>query len=424
MLMLPISATRPSLSLIDAVFMAVSATCVTGLSVIDIGSDLSGFGQSILLILIQLGGLGIMTFSTLFIYLIGRKASIKSRDVIGSTLNFSVSKDIRRLIRRIMLLVVGSELMGAILLSFCFLPTRSVHDAMLSGFFHSVSAFCNAGFSLNPTSFECYSGHWPVNLILIFLIVTGGLGFVVLIDLKHRFIGHNKEKKRLSFHSKVVLSLTAGLLITGTLVLFVAENIHGTESGKAFGFLTALFQSVTARTAGFDTIPINQLSNASLFILMVLMFIGAAPGSCGGGIKVTTFGVLIMLLVSRLKGQEEPQLFNRSLSMSTINKVSVIALFAILIVVVGFLGLLITENHLDTTQHGHGAFEQLLFETISAYGTVGLSLGITPQLTVGGKMIIIFLMFVGRLGPLTVAVALSKPRQGRYRYATGDIMVG
>lgn len=422
--LLPVSAEHAPLSPIDALFTAVSATCVTGLSVCDVSKELSPFGQAVLLVLIQLGGLGLMTFSTFFIYLFGRKTSMRNREIIGNTLSLSSSKNIKVLIKRIMLLVVLFELTGTILLTLRFMQHRPFFPALYHGLFHAISAFCNAGFSLYPTSFEPFRNDVTVNLILIGLIVAGGLGFVVLIDLKHRFSWKLNFWRHLSFHSKMVLGFSAALVVAGTGLFFLMEYAKS-GTGSFGNLLASFFQAVTARTAGFNTVDIGSLSNATLMLLMVLMFIGAAPGSCGGGIKVTTFGVLMTVLVSRLRGHEDAQIFHRRIARENINKVTIIALMAILIVLIGFVGLLVSEIQLTGCSHGHGPFEQLLFEAISAYGTVGLSLGTTPQLSLIGKGIVILLMFIGRLGPLTIAVALSRStRQGNFQYATGDIMVG
>jgi len=426
LLCLPWATKGKSLTLVEALFTAVSATCVTGLSVINIGTKLTLYGQIVVLSLIQIGGLGIMTFSTFFLYLLRRRISIRGREIIDSTLSHTPVHNIGNLLLKIMLIVFLVEASGAALLTLRWLEFYPLPKAVYHGVFHAVSAFCNAGFSLYGNSFEAFRSDLLINLVLIGLIVLGGLGFVVLLDLRYLLQQPTEGRSHFSFHTKVVLSVTFSLILLGTLFFFWVERAHtlnNIEPGT--GFLIALFQSVTARTAGFNTIHISLLSNATCIILMFLMFIGAAPGSCGGGVKVTTFGILWALLLARLRGREEPHLFFRSIPRETVGKALAIVLSSVLLIGVVFLGLLLTEQwHLSPVE-SRGNFLPLLFETISAFGTVGLSMGVTTHLTTGGRLLIILLMFVGRLGPLTMAVALTRKKiKSRFRYARGEVMVG
>lgn len=426
LLILPMATKGESLSVVEALFTAVSATCVTGLTVIDVGSELTLYGQCVVLCLIQAGGLGIMTFSTFFVYLLGGRASIREREIVGTTLSHSPVPNIRGLLLKIMTMTFIVEGIGVLLLTMKWLSIYPAKKAVFHGLFHSVSAFCNAGFSLYSDSFMRFRADIYVNLILMILIVAGGLGFVVLFDLKHVFRRHAVNVARISFHSKVVLSMTLFLIMLGIFSLYC------TESGHAFkgiplheGLLASAFQSITARTAGFNTLHIGSLANSSCFVLMMLMFIGAAPGSCGGGVKVSTLGILFALLLKRFRRLEAPTLFNRTIPGETVGKALAIVISGLVVIAIVLLGLTITEGWNASPVESRGEFFKLAFETISAFGTVGLSMDVTPGLSSGGRILVIILMFVGRLGPLTLAVALTGRRpRGRYRYAKGEIMVG
>jgi trk system potassium uptake protein TrkH len=426
LLMLPCATQEKPLSLVEALFTAVSATCVTGLTVVNIGKECTLFGQIVVLALIQIGGIGIMTFSTFFIYLLGRRISMKGREIIDQTLSHTPVQNIGSLLRKIMILVFLFEAVGAGLLTLAWLRHDPFSKALYHGIFHAVSAFCNAGFSLYSTSFEGFQNDLFINLILMFLIILGGLGFIVLLDLKHLLFRPNNSLHRFTFHSKVVLSVTLSLIVIGALLIFWVERGHTLRELKpAAGILVALFQSVTARTAGFNTVHIGHLTNGACFIIMVLMFIGAAPGSCGGGVKVSTLGILLAMFFSRLTGHDETNLYYQTIPKETTGKALVIVLSSVLLICVIFFGLLLTEDWFLSASESRGHFISLAFEAISAFGTVGLSMDVTSRLTVGGRVLIMVLMFIGRLGPLTLAVALTRPKAGvRFRYAKGEVMVG
>jgi len=426
LLLLPWTTRGESLSFVDSLFTAVSATCVTGLTVVNIGSQFTLYGQLVVLGLIQLGGLGIMTFSTFFLYLLGRRISIRGREIIDTTLSHSPVHNIGALLRKIMMVVFLIEGVGILLLSLHLSRFYPLPEAIYRGVFHSVSAFCNAGFSLYTTSFEGFRTDLFVNGLVMGLIILGGLGFIVLLDFKHLLFRPRRVFRAFSFHTKVVLTVTLSLIVLGTVFLFWVERVHALSNVKpTTGIVVSLFQSVTARTAGFNTIPIGSLTNGACFILMFLMFVGAAPGSCGGGVKVSTLGILVAVFLSRLRGYEESHLFYRSIPRETVGKALAIVLSSVLVIGVLFLGLLLTENWSSSPGESRGDFVELLFEAISAFGTVGLSMGVTQQLTKGGRLLIILLMFIGRLGPLTMAVALtSRKGKGRFQYAKGEVMVG
>jgi len=425
-LLLPWATRGESLNVVDALFTAVSAVCVTGLTVVDISQNFTPFGQIVVLTLIQMGGLGIMTFSTFFLYLLGRRISIRGREVIDSTFMTTPVQNIGSLLRRIMMLVFVIEGVGVVLLTLSWMRYFPFPQALYHGFFHAISAFCNAGFSLFSTSFEQFQLDPFINFVSMALIILGGLGFVVLIDFKNRWSRSSGPIRRLSFHTKVVCSVAFFLIFISAFFLFYVERIHSLSAyAPNSGFLIALFQSVTARTAGFNTISISRLSNGGCFILMFLMFIGAAPGSCGGGVKVSTLGILVAMFISRLRGQDESHIFYHTIPRETISKALTIVISAVILIAVIFMGLLFSENWNTPVEQSRGHFVELLFETISAFGTVGLSMGVTPTLSTIGRILITILMFVGRLGPLTMAVVLTRPvSRGKFRYARGEVMIG
>ncbi len=424
-LSLPIASAGWPLSLIDALFTATSAVCVTGLVVVDTGTDLSLFGQSVVLILIQLGGLGIMTFSTFVLVLLGRKLSFGAHGLLAEAHSHRPGLKLGRLLTNIVWFTVVLEALGFVLLFAGLGREMPTERAAWWALFHSVSAFCNAGFALSAESFVPFRNDWLINLTLIALIVLGGLGFVVLDELVTRFKSMRRGERRrpsLSLHARVVLASSLLLTIGGAAVIWLVESA-GELAGLPWmeRLLVSLFQSVTARTAGFNTVDIGLLSNASVFILIGLMFVGASPASCGGGVKTTTLAVFWAMVRARFRGEERERLFNRSLTRPGVNRamtlllssVGVIGLFTILVF------LLMPESA------DRGLFVKIIFEVVSAFGTVGLSLGITPELTAPAKAVVMVLMLVGRLGPLTFAQFLSgEVGPEKYHYAEESILIG
>jgi len=425
LLMLPVASTHEHIGFVNALFTSTSAVCVTGLTVVDTGTAFSLFGQAVILMLIQVGGLGIMTMSTLFLMLAGRRPGLTGQIVVQDTFTHSRERRISDVLKDVILFTCAVEGIGMVILFFCFLPGNGGPRSLYLSVFHSISAFCNAGFSVFPDSFISYRGNWVLNLAVCFLIVAGGIGFPVLFELKRKFSFQRGALSRFSLHSKLVLSTSAVLVITGMLLILGMEWKNTLEPLSIPGrFMGALFQSITARTAGFNTVSIGNMTSESLFFIMLLMFIGASPGSCGGGVKTTSFATVVMLGVSRFRGHARPQLFKRSISEAGIGKsVSVIMLSA-MVICIGVMLLLMTEIGNVSQPESRGKFLELLFEAVSAFGTVGLSTGITPELTVMGKVILSGIMFVGRLGPLVVGVALSRDTVFQYYYAEENIMVG
>lgn len=417
LLMLPISSTTGEmLPFIDALFTATSATCVTGLVVRDTGTYFSTFGQVVIMLLIQVGGLGFMTMATLFSLVFKRKISLKDRLLLQEAMNQNTMEGIVRLIRKVLMYSLVIEACAALIFSIRWAFDMPFGRALYFGIFHAVSMFNNAGFDLfgDYRSLTQYVADPIVNFVAMFLIVSGGIGFIVLSD-----ISEFRRRRKLSLHSKVVLSMTTALIVIGALVIFIFEftNPRTLEplswSGKFWG---SLFQSVTPRTAGANTLDIGALRQATQFFIIILMFIGASPSSTGGGIKTTTFTILVGAVISMIRGRPDLVLFRYRLAQERIFKAVTITMLALFLVVAVSMVLSTTED---------ASFLSILFETTSAFGTVGLTMGLTGDLTVIGKLIISFTMFAGRLGPLTLAYALG-PKKGKelYRHPEGKMIIG
>lgn len=410
------SASGERLPFLDALFTATSATCVTGLVVVDTGTYFSVAGQVILMCLFQLGGLGFMTMATLVALVLRKKISLRERLLLQEAMNQSSMEGIVRLIRRVIGYSLVIELIGFILFSFRFAFDMPIGKALFFGAFHAVSLFNNAGFDIfgGYRSLTLYVEDPIVNLTAMLLIITGGLGFVVMSDLMEF-----RKNQKLSLHSKVVLSITGTLIAVGTIVIFVFEFSNTKTlgsldwSGKIW---SSFFQSVTPRTAGANTLDYTALRQATVFFTIILMFIGASPGSTGGGIKTTTFTTLVGAVIAMIRGREDIVFFRYRLGKDRIFKALTITLISLGLVIIVTMVLSMTEDQ---------AFLKLLFEATSAFGTVGLSVGVTPELSNVGKIVIAFTMFAGRLGPLTLAYALG-PRTEKelYRHPEGKITIG
>ncbi|MGB5984006.1 MAG: potassium transporter TrkG [Desulfobacterales bacterium] len=428
LLLLPVSAAGPGLPAIDALFTATSACCVTGLTVVDTGRRLSLFGQWIVLGLIQVGGLGFMSLSTVVILSLGGKFSFRKRQIIEDTFTSGPDHRLPSLIRSIVLFTLLFEGLGTGLLYLAWARKFPPATALYQALFHSVSAFCNAGFGLFSDSLMGFAADPLVCITMGGLIIAGGIGFVVLMEIRLYLGGWILQRKpvAVSTHTRLVLAVTAVLLSAGTL-WFLALEWDGALAGFStpLKVMTAGFQSATARTAGFSTLDFGGAANATLLFTILLMFVGAAPGSTGGGIKVTTLGVLSALAMARLRGREVTPLFRRSISRNTEIKAIAVYSLSLVLIVSASLGILVVEGSTPAAATDRGQFIPLLFETVSAFGTVGLSLGITSQLTPGAKLILTLVMFIGRLGPLTIAYAVSRQlTPPEYRYAEDKVMIG
>ncbi|UNK17695.1 TrkH family potassium uptake protein [Paenibacillus sp. N3/727] len=417
LLMLPIAnTTGEPLNFMDALFTATSATCVTGLVVVDTGTFFSSFGQVVIMLLIQIGGLGFMTMATLFALVLKRRISLKDRLVLQEAMNQSSMEGIVRLIRRVLLYSLVIEACGALLLTLRWAFDMPFGKALYYGIFHAVTMFNNAGFDLfgHFGSLTGFVYDPLVNFVVMFLIVSGGIGFIVMADL----VDYKKNRK-LSLHSKVVLSMTGALILIGAVVIFIFEFTNPKTLGSLnWGgkILGSFFQSVTPRTAGANTLDITGLRQATQFFIVILMFIGASPGSTGGGIKTTTFTMMIAAVIAMMRGKDEIVLFRYRLVQERVLKALTITLLALLLVITVAMILSTTED---------SSFLSILFEATSAFGTVGLSMGLTPHLSLFGKLLISITMFAGRLGPLTLAYALG-PKKGKelYRHPEGKMIIG
>jgi len=399
-------------SFIDALFTSTSATCVTGLIVQDTPTYFSGFGQLVILVLIQLGGIGIMSYSAFLALLFGR-FTLGQRGMLQDMME--EDRNILGMIVYVFKMTFVIEFVGAVILFLRWIFVyKNPLQAIYLSIFHSVSAFCNAGFSLFSNSLENYAGDPLVNIIIMALIISGGIGFIVVYEITGKI---NKPRRTLTTHSRLVLTTSALLVIIGFIALFFIEFdgafLNYPLTAKLWG---ALFQSVTPRTAGFNTIPIASLSAISLTIMMILMFIGASPGSTGGGIKTSTFAILLLSLKNILMGKEDIEVFKRMIPSTVVYKALAIVVGALLLLTSIFMLLLAFETK---------PFLPLLFEAVSAFGTVGLSMGITPDLTIIGKLLIIILMYGGRLGPLTLGFALTRVmRKEKIEYPEAKVLIG
>ncbi|MGE5577728.1 MAG: TrkH family potassium uptake protein [Syntrophothermus sp.] len=417
LLSLPISsATSKPVPFLDALFTATSAVCVTGLVVVDTATRYSIFGQVVILLLIQMGGLGIMTMTTLLALLLGKRINLRERLRIQEGLNQYSMAGVVALTKTVLIMSMLFEGTGALLLAFRFVPEFGWGRGLYFSLFHSVSAFNNAGFDLmgNFLSLTRYVADPLVSLTIAGLIIFGGLGFTVILGIyrKRRF-------SRLSFHAKLVLIITVVLLALGTIVILALEYGNNATIGRlSFGdkLLASFFQSVTPRTAGFNTVDIGKMRSASLFFLIMLMFIGASPASTGGGIKTTTAGVLLLAVWSMVRGNRDVEALHRRIPGEIVLRALTVAILAMLLLVGATMLLSITEPF---------EFLKILFEATSAFATVGLTTGITPSLSAAGKILIIILMYSGRVGPMTVAVAVAnRQKVAPIRHPEEKVVVG
>jgi len=415
------------LSFVDALFTSTSATCVTGLIVRETGGFFTRFGQVVIMILIQFGGLGLMTFGTFFALVFRREFGVRERMLLGDILNVNVFSKIKSLLSAIIVITLSFEAIGAILM---YLNVGSYMKDGESRFFwsifHSISAFCNAGFSIWDDNIIRFTSDWKMTFIFAGLIIFGGLGFVVLTDIGMYILSPWKRKKRkiphFTLQTKIVFITTIILILSGMFLLMLSDtNSQLSKFKLPTTLLTAFFQSVTARTAGFNTVNIGSLAAGQLLILIILMFIGASPGSTGGGIKTTTFTTIFGLIKARMTGRKKVNLFNKSISPDIVNAAAMIIFLGLVLVSTGTFCLCV----LELPNHGEWTFLDMLFEVVSAFGTVGLSTGITFNLCDASKLVLISIMFLGRVGPLTFLFAvISRKRIIHLEYVEENIIVG
>lgn len=406
---------------LDCIFTATSAVCVTGLTVVETSLHWSDFGRTVIIILIQAGGLGFMSITASIFLIFGRKINLRQRILIKEQLNQNELSGAVRLIRNVIRFTFGIELIGALLLSTVFVPEFGWKTGIKYSLFHSISAFCNAGFDLVGEHFGAYSSlaHYYNNPVIVFtitsLIILGGIGFGVMINVRRK-----KEFRHYDLTSKMAIVTTIILIVVGTILI-----LHGEKSNpESFGhmqpidkFQAAYFQSVTSRTAGFATCDLAKFKDSTLFIMIILMFIGASPASTGGGIKTTTFAVLFFTLKAIVKNEHEVTVDKRRLNNYVIRKASAVLLIGLIIVMTCTYIITITQDNFDLLSSA--------FEVVSAYATVGLSIAGTPNLDSLGKVIIIFLMFAGRVGSITVFTMLMHDTKSKnVRYPETKVLVG
>lgn len=418
LLSLPQAYKGDGIAYIDALFTATSAVCVTGLVVVDTGTFYTPLGQGIIMALIFIGSLGIMTMTTMIFIFLGRQISIRDRLIVKEAMNQESMAGMVPLVKMVVRIALVFILIGTVLLSIRFIPDLGYGQGFFFALFHAVSAFGNAGFDLfgNYDSLTLFPTDYLINGTIMTLFIIGGLGFTVILDL----ISYCRFRKHFSLHGRLVLIISAFLLVGGTILVLLLEynnpETMGNLSGGAKVFM-ALFTSATARTAGFSVLDTGMLNSTSLLILMGLMFIGASPTSTGGGVKTTTFGVVLITLISMIRGRHEPVLFLRRLPSHHIMKAISIIIAAVVLVFIATFVLTFYEDQ---------DFLSLFFEAFSAFGTVGLSTGITPELSNPSKIALIVTMFGGRIGPVTLLVALAqkKPKDDALQYPEEHLMIG
>ncbi|BDZ31148.1 potassium transporter TrkG [Lactiplantibacillus sp. WILCCON 0030] len=406
-------------SFINVLFTAASATCITGLTVVNTATHWSTFGQVVILGLSEVGALGYMTFAVLLFNIMRRNIGLSTQLMVKESLNLENLSDTKSVMRYVVGLSLLFQLGGLGLLAVDFVPRFGWRHGLYVSLYHAVMSFCNAGFDVFGNSLMDFRSDSYVLIVTMILVIAGGLGFLVWRDL---LLFH--ERKRLSLNSKLTLLTTISLFVLGFILLLITErDLKLLPTGTSWfnRTINTLFLSVTPRTAGLITMPTGKLQAGSLFIIMVLMFVGGTPGSTAGGIKTTTFGVLMFQSIAQLRGKQDVEFSHRRFSQANISRALLLVFLASIVISVATLILTQTEK----IPHGFG-LEYVVFEVLSAFGTVGLSLGLTPHLTVVGKLIIMLLMFIGRVGIFTSLYALSK-RQAKVnliRYPAENILIG
>ena len=416
LLMLPISSKTGAITpFIDAFFTATSAVCVTGLVTLNTAEHWTYFGTTVIMLLIQIGGLGFMSFATLFALILGKKITLKDRLIMQEAMNTFSLQGLVKLAKYILIFTFAVEGIGALFLSTTFIPDYGIGKGIYFSIFHSISAFCNAGFDLTGNSLVPYAENAVIILTISALIIIGGLGFTVWAEV-YNF----KGIKKLSVHSKLAISMTIFLIVGGWILMYIFEitNPETLEGMSIKGqLLSSFFASVSPRTAGFNSISMPGMTVAGTFLTIMLMFVGGSPGGTAGGVKTTTAGILIMTVISVFRNDEDTKLYNRTVSKALVYKAFVIFTIA--------MALVIAETMILSFTEAGASLEYILYEVVSAFATVGLSLGLTPELSVIGKLLIAITMYIGRVGVLTLFLALSNRKNGNaIKYPEAKILVG
>ena len=418
LLTLPLAATSgKSTPFVDCIFTSTSAVCVTGLVTVDTGTHWTYFGKTVIISLIQIGGLGFMSFATLIALLLGKKITLRERLIMQEAMNAFDLQGLVKMAKYILIFTFSVEAIGALFLATQFIPEYGIRKGIYYSIFHSISAFCNAGFDLIG-DFKSLTPYYDNTVIIVTigsLIAVGGLGFAVWTE-----IYNNKGVKRLSLHSKVAITMTLGLIISGTILMFLLEyNNPGTMKNMDLKgkLLSAWFAAVTPRTAGYNSISTSDMTMAGRFLTVILMFIGGSPGSTAGGVKTTTIGIVLFSIICIIKGKDDTEIFKKRLPKDLVQRALVVSML-------GFGLVILVTMILSITEAG-ASFEYLLYEATSAFATVGLTLGLTPNLSFLGKVVIIFTMYLGRVGTLTVVLSLTKNKKANLiRYPEDKILVG
>lgn len=417
-LTLPISTTSgESTNFLDALFTATSAVCVTGLIVVDTGTYWNMFGQTVIMILIEIGGLGFMSFTTLIAIILGKKITLRERLILQDAMNTFNIQGLVKMVKYVLVFTVSVQFFGALLFSTQFVPEYGLEKGIFYSIFHSISAFCNAGFDVlgNFSSLTSYNSNAVVILVASALIIIGGLGFTVWSELYS-----SKSLKKVSLHSKMVILMTTVLVLGGTVLMFLFENNNvNTIANMSFmdKVMNSFFASVTPRTAGFNSISTDGMTTAGQFLTIILMFIGGSPGSTAGGIKTTTIGILIVTIICVIQGREDSEVFKRRFSKDLVYK-------AFTLIFIGISLVIVVTMLLSYTEKG-ASFISLFYETVSAFGTAGLTLGLTSELSSIGKVLIMFMMYLGRVGPLTVVLSITRKKiNSGIKYPEGKILIG
>lgn len=418
LLSLPISSrSGEPTNFIDALFTSTSAVCVTGLVTLDTGTYFNTFGQIVIMLLIEIGGLGFMSFATFIAILLGKKITLRNRLLVQEAMNTFSIQGLVKMVKYVLGFTFAVQFFGALLLSTQFIPKFGLVKGIYFSIFHSISAFCNAGFDLmgNFSSVTGYATNPVMILTLSALIIIGGLGFTVWLE-----IYNYRGARRLSVHSKIVILTTIILIIGGTILMFLFE-MHNPETvgnmGAGGKWLNSFFASVSPRTAGFNSVSTDAMTNSGKFLTIILMFIGGSPGSTAGGLKTATFGIVVLTVISVIRGREDTEAFGRRFSKDLVYKAFALLMIGVTLVVVVTMLLAVTQPK--------ETFIDLFYEATSAFGTVGLTTGVTQRLNDVGKIIIMITMYLGRVGPMTVALAFvrNKTKQN-HKYPEGKILIG
>ncbi|GGB65247.1 TrkH family potassium uptake protein [Fictibacillus barbaricus] len=413
LLKLPV-AHEQSLSWVDAFFIATSASTVTGLATVDPGTTFTIFGEVVILFLIQIGGLGVMSFASLVVIMMGRKISVKQRVLMQEALNQPSIGGVIRLVRNLFVFSISIQLLAVFFLSLRWVPELGAAKGIYYSVFHAISAYNNAGFALWSDGLMGYVGDPLVNIVISFLFITGGIGFTVLVDL-----WVSRKWKNLSLHSKVMIYATFIINVLAILLVFLFEFNNPKTLGMLSGtekFWASYFQGVSPRTAGFNSIDMTAINPDTSLLMILLMFVGAGSTSTGGGVKLTTFVVILFTVAAFLKGKEDTVVMKRTIRNAVVYRALAITTISILFIFAALFVLTYVQKDVS--------FMVILFEVVSAFGTVGLTMGLTFDLTMIGKIVICAVMIFGKLGPLTLAFSLAKQTRDNIRYPDGEVFTG